>query len=399
MFRRESGLSAARRGYAVSLSEPVAAPDGTALDWTITASGPEGEAEVAYTILRWDDVVRRHFPRADWRRLAAVPALWWRLWRSGNFAALWRAGPHFAGVILGVHLIFAVLVLLAAAQAVTLLVLLEVGGLHRGLTLALAAGATLAFLALATALTRGRPLYVTHLVDDTAFTHRHAAGGVPEMDARLRTFAARIAAAAERAEEVVVVGHSSGSFLGTQALALALDQAPAPGEQAARGGARIVLLTLGSVTPWITLDAAADRQRTALARVADAPVAWIDVFATWDWLSVHARDPVAASGLAPRAGRPITLQVALSNLADARRRVGTRYNLFQRHFQVLMAGQNPLSFDYPALVASPRPVEAFVESCRAAEDAVLTGGRPATDQASPPPTLPQRPLPGRGAKL
>lgn len=333
--------------------------------------GPDGTAEVAYTVLRWDDVVSRHFPRANGRRLVAAPLLWWRLVRCGHFAALRRVGRRFAIVILNVHLIFAGLVALAGLATAGLLALVELERWPGVAVAALAAALALALLTLAMAATRGRPFYVAHLVDDTAFTHRHAAARVPEMATRLDAFAGAIVAAVREADEVVVVGHSSGSFLSVEALARALDRAPALGTD----GARVVLVTLGSVLPWIALDPAADRVRAALTRVAAAPFAWIDVLATWDWLSIHACDPLGAVGLPGQANRPVTLQVALGNLVDARTRRRTRYNLFQRHFQLLMASRHTRSFDYLALVTSPQPVEVFVESCRTAEEATLAGRR------------------------
>ena len=56
------------------------------------------------------------------------------------------------------------------------------------------------------------------------------------------------------AQEIVLVGHSSGSFLGTEILARALERDPDLG----RHGPRIVLLTLGGNYPIVGFHRAAN---------------------------------------------------------------------------------------------------------------------------------------------
>ena len=159
--------------------------------------------------------------------------------------------------------------------------------------------------------TRGRPLYVAHLVDDTAFTHDHASGAEPRMHGRLDAFAEIIRAAEGGVSEIVLIGHSSSSFLAVEALDRILASDPDFG----RRGTPVSFVTIGSVTPWITLDPLAVKARAALARVAAATaISWLDVRAKWDWLSIHRRDPLRASGLpSPGRGRPIVIHVRLDD--------------------------------------------------------------------------------------
>ena len=91
----------------------------------------------------------------------------------------------------------------------------------------------------------------------------------------------------------------------------------------------------------------------------------LDVRATWDWLSIHKNNPIAACGLTPPdSGRPAVLWVAIHELitsADVGRR---QWNLFQMHFQLLMASQRDSGFDYLDVVTGPEPVHALVSRCQ-----------------------------------
>lgn len=356
LFRRESRLTATRRAMAITVGDPDRSPDGLRLDWRVEADG----AQTRYTLLRWDDIVAARFPRGNARRLLAVPALWWRLWRSGYLRRFRREARRFSRVIIGVHLIYLALVGLSVLGAIGLVGLLPLPAGHwTDLAVPVLAYAILAGLMGAT---RGKPFYVAHLVDDTAFTHDHAGGTDARMQARLDAFADLIRAADGRAGEIVVIGHSSSSFLGIEALDRVLARDPEFG----RRGTPVSFVSIGSVIPWITLDPRAVAVRAALARVAacDA-IGWLDVRAKWDWLSIHRRNPLSASRVpAPAAHRPVEIQVRIEDLIEKRILKRRKWNLFRMHFQLLMSSRDPHAFDYVAFVAGPEPVHAAIRRWR-----------------------------------
>jgi len=357
LFRREARRTAERRDLTIAVGEPRRSADGISLDWAVTADG----TRTVYSLLRWDAIVRSRFPRPEWRRLVAVPALLLRLSRAGYTRRLRKEARRFSTVIYGVHRIYLALAALSLVIAWAALSLLP-AGVRPWSWLALPVAAY-AILALITRLTRGKPLYVAHLVDDTAFTHDHAAGRTPEMPARLDAFAARIAdaEAAGGVDEIVVVGHSSSSFLGVEVLDRILARNPGFGSRVP-----VSFVTLGSVIPWIALDPAADRIRGALARVAAADgIAWLDIRAPWDWLSIHLRDPLTASGVpSPGPDRPAVMRVQIEDLIEPRVVARRRWNLFRMHFQLLMSSRRTEAFDYIAFVAGPEPVRATIDRCR-----------------------------------
>lgn len=355
LFRREARRMALRRGRVIAVGEPARAPDGISLDWTIEADG----THTRYSLLRWEDVVRAHFPRPEWRRLVAVPALLWRLFRTGYSRDLRREARRFFTVIWSVHRIYLGLAVLSLVLAAIGLLLLPPDWRLWGVPAVPVAA--YAILAVLTRLTRGKPLYVAHLVDDTAFTHAHAAGRVAEMPARLDAFAARIQAAEGSADEIVVIGHSSSSFLGVEVLDRVLAADPGFGTR----GTPVSFVTIGSVIPWIGLDPAAVRVRGALARVAAAgAIGWLDIRAPWDWLSIHLRDPLAACGVpSPGPDRPAVLRVQIRDLVEPRKVARLSWNLFRMHFQLLMASRQATGFDYVDLVSGPEPVHRVVRRC------------------------------------
>ncbi len=347
------------------MGDAVRAADGLSLDWTIDSAG----TRTRYGLLRWDDIVRARFPRPDWRRLAAVPALLRRLRRSGYERRLRREARSFALVIFGVHYLYLLFVALSLGAGCLLPLLLPAA--LRPWSLVAVPVAAYAILAALMAITRGRPFYCAHLVDDTAFTHDHAAGREPRMPPRLDALAARIRAAEGTADEIVVIGHSSSSFLGIELLDRVLAADPGFGTR----GTPVSFVTLGSVIPWIALDAPASGMRAALARVAAAGhIGWLDVRAPWDWLSIHLRDPLTASDVpSPGKGRPATIYVRLEDLIEARLIRRRRWNLFRMHFQLLMSSRDRQGFDYLAFVTGPEPVHATIERLGTAQAGFAPG--------------------------
>ena len=351
LFRREARITAGRRGLSISVSDPVRSADGVSLDWQVENGG----VPTRYTLLRWDEIVRERFPRPNGRRLADVAALWWRLWCSGYLRRFRREARRFATIIVGVHLIYLALVLGSLGLAALIVDLVPVASPWRFVAVPPLAYALLAGLM---RLTKGRPLYVAHLVDDTTFTHVHAAGGEPRMAPRLDAFAERIRAAEGRAGEIVVIGHSSSSFLGIEVLDRVLARDPGFGAR----GTPVTFVSIGSVIPWLGLDPRAEGFREAMERFGQArAIGWLDVRADWDWLSIHLRNPLVACGLpCPGPGRPTVIRVRASELMEhavLRRR---KWNLFHLHFQLLMSSRSPEAFDYVALVSGAEPVHTLV---------------------------------------
>lgn len=331
------------------------AGDGLSLDWDVENGG----TRTRYSLLRWDEIVRDRFPLSNARRMRDVPVLWWRLWRSGYLKRFRKEARRFAAVILGVHIFYLLFALASLAVAVLATGLVP---LPWWLRLVVVPPLAYGLLAATMRLTLGKPLYIAHLVDDTTFTHAHAGGEEPRMGPRLDAFAERIRAAEGSADEIVVIGHSSSSFLGIEVLDRVLAADPGFGTR----GTPVSFVSIGSVIPWLGLDPRAKDFRAALSRFAAArSIGWLDVRADWDWLSIHLRNPLPACGLPdPGVGRPATIRVRVSELIEPELLRRRKWNLFHLHFQLLMSSRAAHAFDYVVFVTGPEPVHEIVARAR-----------------------------------
>ena len=144
--------------------------------------------------------------------------------------------------------------------------------------------------------------YLLYLLCDTIWTWEFSHRERPEWDQRIDRFAQHLVKVARSsdAEEIVIVGHSSGSFLGTEMLARALKLDPALG----RHGPRIVLLTLGGNFPIVGFHAAAQDFRDHLRLLAVEPsIDWIDCQARKDVMNFFQFDPITSHGIDVGAAR------------------------------------------------------------------------------------------------
>src|SRR5208283_1837586 len=105
-----------------------------------------------------------------------------------------------------------------------------------------------------------------YMCDDIDATDRFAHGERPDWDVRMEVFAGYVVDALRlsNADEAIVVGHSSGSFLAVEVLDRALARDPALG----RHHPRLRLLTIGANFPIVGFHPAAHSFRDRLRRLA-----------------------------------------------------------------------------------------------------------------------------------
>jgi hypothetical protein len=275
---RTLARSAACWGLSASVGDGRASADGMVLAFPARLSGPDWATEAEIRILAWDDLIARDLAVALPRRVAGGLAALAALLRDGTLgryrAAHWR------------YLLFVGLPVAMLAGA-------GLAGLAAALALGGWAGAALgALLTLGLCVVADRRAHLGHLCADWTFARDLARGARPEVTARVARFAGEIAAARRRrdVDEVVLVGHSLGMVLLTEALA----QVP----EGARPGPRLVLVGLGSSVLKIALMPEAVGLRAAVGRIAALPgLAWIEFTSRRDLVSFHRADPVATLGL------------------------------------------------------------------------------------------------------
>jgi hypothetical protein len=198
-------------------------------------------------------------------------------------------------------------------------------------------------------------LYAYYLMHDYAYTARWRGAYPAELEARMAKFGTRIAEALQGdADEVLVVGHSSGAHLGVSILADLIRAGRVP-----EGGPVLSLMTLGQVVPMVSFLPRAGRLRADLHYLsARSELAWVDVTAPGDGCAFALCDPVAVTGVAPEAQRwPLVISAAFTRtlLPETWKRL--RWRFFRLHFQYLCAfdgiGGGPGDYDYFRITAGP----------------------------------------------
>ena len=345
LYRRESAAQAAISGYDIALGP--AAPDQPGFGWTVDAriDGQQVAAEVE--VLVWSDIVRGSMAQGVVATYGQLARTAWTYLRSGALFGLMRLrkGPVIAALYpIGMLLLQLALALAVARGAGALLALTGLPGL--GWLGLIAAWPVLSgFRRL-----DGR-LYAYYLMHDYAFAARWGGANPPALETRLAAFADRIAEALQSdADEVLVVGHSSGAHLAVSVLADLIRAGRVPPD-----GSALALLTLGQVVPMMSFLPNAGRLRRDLAALSSSPaLAWVDVTAPGDGCAFALCDPVAVSGVAPPDKRwPLVISAAFTQTLSPERWAALRWRFFRLHFQYLCAFDRPGAYDYFKITAGP----------------------------------------------
>jgi hypothetical protein len=223
--------------------------------------------------------------------------------------------------------------------------------------------------------------YLLYLLSDTIWTWEFSHRRRPEWDQRIDRFAQHLAnvARSSDAEEIVVVGHSSGSFLGAEILARALKLDPDLG----RHGPRIVLLTIGGNFPIVGFHAASKDFRDHLRLLAIEPsIDWIDCQSRKDVMNFFPFDPIAGHGIDVGASRrnPTIVPVRFREIIKPEHYNVFRWKFFRVHFQFVMANERPHAYDFFMIVCGPIPLIERM-ACPEAALAVATGDAAAREWA------------------
>ncbi len=338
LYRDEAAKQQTVNGLAMRVG-PCRTLDDISSAWTISA--PRTETE--YVFLRYDDLMRARRPRTNLAVLADFSKLGWAFITRGVYANMIRhSWPvalffSFAPLLIVIALLIAGLVAMVTGFLTSALI---------GLSVFPVAFAGLVML---------RPwveprLDAFWLGRAAVFAAEMGTGEAPRMEERLDQFAARIARAVmdETIDEVLVIGHSVGSFLGVSASARAL-------RQVGDAKVRFSYLSLGQSIPMLGAQASAKIFREELMAVARDPrVTWIDVSAPSDPICYVLTDPLDACGLKqpdPHAPKPKLVSARYPKLFSPATYASMKRDFYRHHFQYLMASELPGEYDYFLITA------------------------------------------------
>jgi hypothetical protein len=380
MFRTELRKFGRLYQLTASISRPQVAADGETASWTIETTAGDWQTRTSYDFLRWEDLIQRDLAAPIWGTIFHATWIYWRLAFGGTIARFWKAHWRFATFITYPHF----LLFLEALCSLGVVLLFERGlealGVPQFIGIAMAAAAFVALLGTLLKTTENQT-YLLYLLCDTIWTWQFSHNQRPEWDERIDRFARYLAkvACSSDAEEIVVVGHSSGSFLGAEILARALKLDPALG----RHGPRIVLLTVGGNFPIVGFHAVSQDFRDHLRLLASEPsVDWIDCQSRKDVMNFHPFDPVAGHGIEIGAARrnPTIVPVRFREIIKPEHYNLFRWQFFRVHFQFVMANERPHAYDFFMIVCGPVPLNERMARPEAAL-AIATGDAAAREWA------------------
>lgn len=354
MFRREYRRTCELYGLSGEVSRAENDPERFITTWNVTTRGDGWQVATRYMFLRWEDIIRKDFARPAWWKIVNMYRVYALSLMSGVVTRIVKAHWRF-GLFTLYPLALMTLWLLLGAVA---------GGLAVKLLLVLGAPPVVArFVGIITGigsfgsllwLTEAKT-YLLYLCDDSASTYQFAHRQRPDWEQRMETFAGYVVDAVRQsdADEVVIVGHSSGSFLAVDVLDRALARDPALG----RHGPKVALLTVGANLPIVGFHTKAQWFRDWLRRLAVEPdIAWVDYQSRHDTMNFWPFDPIAGHGIAlgPERRNPLVVAVSFRDLWIPTEFNRKRWSFFRAHFQFLHANDRPgAAYDYYMICCGP----------------------------------------------
>ncbi len=351
MYRSEGQRQAAICGYKL---QQEAVKDHKNFAWRVQYQDTDLTSEAVIEVLVWSDIVQRSMGRSIFETYRQLMHTSWTYIASGT---LWRLiqlrrGPVIAALYPIVFLIFqAILAIGLAVWVYDLFATFFTFRFSNGLAALIALCVGYGVLHLFRRWDRTFLAY--YLMHDYAYSAQFRGANPSELEDRLGAFRATLSEAMSRdVEEVLVVGHSSGAHLAVSILADYLR------DQDTDTGAlrpKLALLTLGHVVPMVSFLPDAHRLRRDLAYLSmETRLTWIDVSALGDGCAFALCDPVAVSGVAPKAKRwPLVISAAFSTTLSPERWNALKRRYYRLHFQYLHAFDRPKGYDYFQITAGP----------------------------------------------
>jgi hypothetical protein len=353
MFRTELRKFGRLYHLDATIGRPQSAGDGESASWTIETRASDWQTRTDYDFLRFEDLIQRDLAAPIWTTVFQAVWIYWRLVFRGTIARFWKAHWRFATFITYPHFLLLIEMLGAFGIAFAIQKGLEAIGIPDLVSIAAAAIAFLAILWVVLKYTESAT-YLLYLLSDTIWTWEFSHRQRPEWDERIDRFAEHLAKVARTsaAEEIVIVGHSSGSFLGAEILARALKLDPDLG----RHGPRVVLLTIGGNFPIVGFHPTSHNFRDHLRTLAVEPsIDWIDCQSRKDVMNFYPFDPIAGHDIDVGSARrnPTIVAVRFREIIKPENYNLFRWKFFRVHFQFVMANERPHAYDFFMIVCGP----------------------------------------------
>lgn len=333
---------------------PLAIESADIASWTVTMGGPNWQVHTQYDFVRYEDIINANTAEPIVRQIGRAVLWMFDDLITGTtlrtYRANWQFGLHHIGLQLlllswiGVSVASGVLAWGAAARY----------GLDLHASISLAISVAVFFLTFNILRPLADRWFVIRVNNHWPYLREFGRGEATCFDRPIEIGAARLKELAntDDADEVIIIGHSGGAPLAQGMVARALELDPDLG----RRGPRIILLTVGSVSPAVGLHPRAQKMREIIRRIAIEPsINWIDCQARKDALNFWQFDPVAGVGIHLGIERcnPFVWSVRYRDMLSPKFYRKLRWKLFRLHFQFIMANHMRAPYDYFMLIGGP----------------------------------------------
>ncbi|WP_411827157.1 hypothetical protein [Luteolibacter sp. AS25] len=360
LYSAESKLQEPLNGLSLKVGKRRKTSDHTH-GWDIKLEGAGTKTE--YEFLRWDDLIRKYWPKNEWELMKAAIPVYWNVLVSNHVPRLYKVSWSAAFTIAYPIIAFFGLFLAAAILGIAAMVLPLAFGQAWwwGILPAVAIG--YGSLHLSRYLDRKFRTY--WLLRTYCMLHPWGGGKLPEIDQRIEEFAGYIVDKIKNtdADEVLLAGHSAGSVLTVPLVRRMLELYPGLGKK----GPEFGLLSLGNCQIILSFFPGPKQLRKDLETVALADgVQWLDFSAKRDGACVSMVDPLEANGIKRPNGvavRPQLHPVRIVKMFSPERYAVIKKDIFRVHFQYVMAGEMLTDYDFFAITAGPQKLsERFPQS-------------------------------------
>jgi len=343
LYRKEAAAQAQISDFKIGLTPQT---NGDRYGWHVDAHIENSHVETDFEVLVWSDLVRDSMDQG-------ILATYWQLIRTAwvyiASGALWRLMRLRKGpVIAALYPVGFLILQLMTALLVAVLVGTSLGVLHSALSWI---GLLVIWPILAWFRKIDNKLFAYYLMHDYAYSSQLKGANPPLLDVRLAEFGVALADALQSdADEVLLVGHSSGAHLAVHVLADLIRNHGLP-----EHAADLNFLSMGQVVPMMSFLPNAQKLRADLKMLSEqSSVFWLDVTAPGDGCSFALCDPVAVSGVASKDKKwPLVISAAFTQTLSPMRWKELRWRFFRLHFQYLCAFDAPGDYDYFRITAGP----------------------------------------------
>ena len=319
--------------------------------WTVDASFNEHRVQTHYEFMRWDDLVRHNWKKTTWTIWRDVISTTFFYLRHGT---LWKmfclSWPPTLVALMPFLLVWAMLLgVPLVAMGCAWVIQHIIGSIEQGLVV----GGLISMVLWVAGRKFETRYSIYWMTRSHAFTARQARGEVLDLENRLDQMARRLVERIEarQDDEVLVVGHSTGSIMAVSVLARAVKLSP----NLLCGPTSVSLLTLGQWIPLLGLLPMARQFRTELEVLSGLDgLSWVDFSAPSDGCCFALTDPFKACGIGRDANSGVDLKILnprFAMLFDEASYAALKRNKFLMHFQYLRATQRIDGYNYFAITA------------------------------------------------